>query len=102
MRYYLNETFRPFGVPYNARYVGTVEIGSNIGPGLGLEVGVWEGQTEGNARDNQSVFSIDEIKINLSRIILLLYRRWILFQLVHNQTHSAWRTLEWRILPSSV
>jgi hypothetical protein len=48
MRYYLNETFRPFGVPYNARYVGTVEIGSNIGPGLGLEVGVWEGQTEGN------------------------------------------------------
>ena len=48
MRYYLNETFRPFGVPYDARYVDTVEIGSNIGPGLGLEVAVWEGETESN------------------------------------------------------
>lgn len=49
MRYYLNETFRPFGVPYNARYVDTVEIGSNIEPGLGLEVAVWEGETEGKS-----------------------------------------------------
>ena len=46
MRRYLNETFRPFGVPYNARYVDTVEIGSNVEPGLGLEVAVWEGETE--------------------------------------------------------
>ena len=50
MRYYLNEMFRPFGVQYNQRYVDTFEIGSNIEPGLGLEVAIWEGQTEGNNR----------------------------------------------------
>ena len=47
MRGYLNETFRPFGVPFDARYVDTVEIGSNLGPGLGLEVYIWEGETDG-------------------------------------------------------
>jgi hypothetical protein len=49
MRRYLNETFRPFGISFDAKYVGTVEIGSNIGPGLGLEVALWEGQTEGKS-----------------------------------------------------
>ena len=47
MRRYLNESFRPFGVQYNARYVDTVEIGSNVEAGLGLEVAIWEGETEG-------------------------------------------------------
>ena len=46
-RRYLNETFRPFSIPYNARYVDTLEIGSNIEEGLGLEVYVWEGETDG-------------------------------------------------------
>lgn len=49
MRQYLNETFRPFGVPYDARYIGTVEIGSNLESGLGLEVAVWEGETDGKS-----------------------------------------------------
>ena len=49
MRTYLNETFRPFSIPYNARYVDTVEIGSNVEPGLGLEVYIWEGETDGKS-----------------------------------------------------
>ena len=49
MRQYLNETFRPFGIPFDARYVGTVEIGSNIEQGLGLEVAIWEGETDGKS-----------------------------------------------------
>ena len=40
---YLNDTFRPFGIPYDAKYVDTLEIGSNIEPDLGIEVYVWEG-----------------------------------------------------------
>jgi hypothetical protein len=52
MRRYLNETFRPFDVPFDAKYVGTVEIGSNIGPGLGLEVALWEEQTEGKSMNS--------------------------------------------------
>ena len=39
----LNDTFRPFGIPYDAKYVDTLEIGSNIAPDLGIEVYVWEG-----------------------------------------------------------
>ena len=43
----LNETFRPFSIPYEARYIDTVEIGSNIAPGDGVEVYIWGGQTNG-------------------------------------------------------
>lgn len=42
-RRYLNDTFRPFGIPYDAKYVDTLEIGSNIEPDLGIEIYVWEG-----------------------------------------------------------
>ena len=42
-RRYLNETFRPFSIPYDAKYVDTLEIGSNIAPDLGIEIYVWEG-----------------------------------------------------------
>ena len=47
MRSYLNETFRPFSIPYDARLVDVLEIGSNIAPDLGIEVSVWEGETNG-------------------------------------------------------
>ena len=47
MRSYLNETFRPFSIPYDAKLVDVLEIGSNIAPDLGIEVSVWEGETEG-------------------------------------------------------
>ena len=50
-RRYLNDTFRPFGIPYDAKYVDTLEIGSNIEPDLGIEVYVWEGiDTESKLR----------------------------------------------------
>ena len=42
-RRYLNESFRPFSIPYDAKYVDTLEIGSNIAPDLGIEIYVWEG-----------------------------------------------------------
>lgn len=44
---YLNDTFRPFGIPIYAKYVDTFEIGSNDGMDNGVEVFVWEGQTDG-------------------------------------------------------
>ena len=47
MRSYLNETFRPFSIPYDAKYVDTLEIGSNVKPGMGLEVNVWGGKIDG-------------------------------------------------------
>ena len=49
MRTYLNETFRPFGVSFEDKFVGVVEIGSNVEPGLGLEVAIWEGETDGKS-----------------------------------------------------
>ena len=39
----LNGTFRPFGVPDYAKYIDTVEIGSNAGPETGVQVTVWAG-----------------------------------------------------------
>ena len=54
MRYTLDEPFRPFGVQYNAKYVDTVEIGSNVEAGLGLEVAIWEGQTESKSMQSLS------------------------------------------------
>lgn len=44
---FLNDTFRPFSIPFDAKYIDTVEIGSNLGPGDGVEVYVWGGQTPG-------------------------------------------------------
>ena len=72
MRYYLNETFRPFAVPYNARYVDTVEIGSNIQAGLGLEVAVWEGVTEGkNNEYGQIVIASERVCTSQHNNILI-------------------------------
>ena len=42
----LNETFRPFSIPYEAKYLDTIEIGSDVTTGTGVEVYVWGGQTE--------------------------------------------------------
>ena len=42
----LNETFRPFSIPYDARYLDTIEIGSDVTPGAGIEVYVWGGETD--------------------------------------------------------
>ena len=42
----INETFRPFSIPTDAKYLDTIEIGSDMVPGAGLEVYVWGGQTE--------------------------------------------------------
>jgi hypothetical protein len=42
----LNESFRPFSIPYDAKYIDTIEIGSDITSGAGVEVYVWGGQTE--------------------------------------------------------
>ena len=48
MRSYLNETFRPFGnYDENVKFVDVLEIGSNSEPDLGIEVSVWEGETNG-------------------------------------------------------
>jgi hypothetical protein len=46
-RYVLNETFRPFEIPFEAKFVDRLEIGSNSVPGAGVEVNVWEGDTRG-------------------------------------------------------
>ena len=46
-RSYLNETFRPFSISYDAKYIDTLEIGSNLGPDLGIEVYIWGGETDG-------------------------------------------------------
>ena len=42
----LNESFRPFSIPYDAKYFDTIEIGSDVTSGTGVEVYVWGGQTE--------------------------------------------------------
>lgn len=42
----LNESFRPFSIPYDAKYIDTIEIGSDITSGTGVEVYIWGGQTE--------------------------------------------------------
>ena len=44
---FLNETFRPFSIPFDARYIDTIEIGSNLAPGDGVEAYIWGGQTPG-------------------------------------------------------
>ena len=51
---YLNDTFRPWSIPYDAKYVDTLEIGSNIAPDLGIEVYVWEG-TDTESEDNNNI-----------------------------------------------
>ena len=43
----LTEPFRPFSIGYDAKLVDVLEIGSNVEPGLGIEVSVWEGRSEG-------------------------------------------------------
>ena len=47
MRSYLNESFHPFSIPDDAKLVDVLEIGSNMASGLGIEVSVWEGETDG-------------------------------------------------------
>ena len=44
---FLNGTFRPFSISFDAKYIDTVEIGSNLAPGDGVEVYVWGGPTPG-------------------------------------------------------
>lgn len=57
---FLNETFRPFGIPEDARYIDTIEIGSNAKPGEGVEVNIWGGQTQGEKlrQDDQAMNKI--------------------------------------------
>ena len=43
----LNDTFRPIGVPDYAKYVDTVEIGSNAVPNAGIAVNFWAGDNPG-------------------------------------------------------
>lgn len=42
-----NETFRPIGVPFDARLAGTGEIGTNALEGAGVAVDSWYGNTDG-------------------------------------------------------
>lgn len=44
----LNDTFRPFGVPDYAKYLDTVEIGSNAVPNAGIQVTLWAGDNPGS------------------------------------------------------
>ena len=44
----LYEAFRPFNIPFDAKLVDVLEIGSNADPEAGVEVSVWEGDTDGN------------------------------------------------------
>ena len=46
----LTEPFRPFSIPYDARWIDSVEIGSNAGTGVGVEIQIWEGRTPGELR----------------------------------------------------
>ena len=78
-RRYLNDTFRPFGIPYDAKYVDTLEIGSNIGPDLGIEVYVWEGI------DTESKEGPIRYSVLYTIMIIDLFRQWHLYQYVHNQ-----------------
>ena len=43
----LNDTFRPFGVPDYAKYLNTVEIGTNAVPNAGIQVNLWAGDNPG-------------------------------------------------------
>ena len=43
----LNDTFRPIGVPDYAKYIDTVEIGSNAVANAGIEVNFWAGDNPG-------------------------------------------------------
>ena len=47
-KHVLNDTFRPFSIPFDAKFVDRLEIGSNAVAGAGVEVDVWEGNTPGN------------------------------------------------------
>ena len=67
MKSYLNETFRPFSIPYDARFVGELEIGSNIKPGMGLTVTVWEGETTGEFKEFLVMIeSLTEFQVSLT------------------------------------
>ena len=59
-RSYLNETFRPFSISYDAKLVDVLEIGSNAGEGLGIEVSVWEGITDGKHIIMTSIVQIEK------------------------------------------
>lgn len=80
-RRYLNDTFRPFGIPYDAKYVDTLEIGSNIGPDLGIEVYVWEG-VDSKSKD---VVKSQLASYSVLIAIYYIYRFWHLYQYIHNQ-----------------
>lgn len=43
----LNDTFRPIGVPDYAKYLDTMEIGSNAVPAAGVQVTLWAGDNPG-------------------------------------------------------
>ena len=53
---FLNDTFRPFSIPFDAKYIDTVEIGSNLAPGDGVEVYVWGGQTPGKPHSSDQLW----------------------------------------------
>ena len=46
-KYALNETFRPIEIPFGAKFIDRVEIGSNAATGAGVEVDIWEGTAPG-------------------------------------------------------
>ena len=48
-KYVLNETFRPYEIPFGAKFVDRVEIGSNAVSGAGVEVDIWEGTAVGKS-----------------------------------------------------
>ena len=65
----LNDTFRPFSIPYTARYIDTIEIGSNFAPGDGVEAYIWGGQTTGKNLGNEEALH------NVTDAIIFFYRR---------------------------
>ena len=81
---YLNDTFRPFGIPYDAKYVDTLEIGSNIEPDLGIEVYVWEG-TDTQSKHDIVVITMKVHLATRSVLINPLCRFRHIYQYIHNQ-----------------